>query len=564
MKAEQKAWFHLYSAATPHKLAEPQASMIDIFEGTVERMPDAPALYYFDQTITFAELDHYANCLASLFMDWGIGPGDRVALYLQNDPQFLIAQYATWKRGAIVVPLNPMFKEKELRYYFQDSGACCLICLDSLYTDEVHNVVAETMVKHVIVTNKTDFLERGASGMGFPGDRTWLEGGSPSEGAVNLAHVLSNFSPHPLARETVRPADTAYLVYTSGTTGQPKGAMNLHKNIAFNAEVYRTWMNMDTTDVILGIAPLFHVTGIVGHIALSALAGVPLVLFHRFDAKVALEMVNLRHPTMTVGSITAFIAMMNHPESRQADFRSMKKCYSGGAPIPSSVVEQFEQTFGVYIHNIYGLTETNSPSHAVPIDQVAPVDPATGALSIGIPIPNCDAKVVSLSGPAPVEVERGELGELALKGPMVFAGYWQKDEATEKAFYGGYFLTGDVVRMDDEGWFYVVDRKKDVIIASGFKVWPREVEDVLYQHPAVKEAAVIGVPDDYRGETVKAFVSLKEAFVGSVSEEEIGQFCKERLAAYKYPRQVEIVTEIPKTATGKVLRRVLKTQTESR
>lgn len=376
-------------------------------------------------------------------------------------------------------------------------------------------------------------------------------------GTVDLFPALEQTAPDPGVRAEVRPEDTAYLVYTSGTTGLPKGAMNLHRNIAFNANAYRTWMQIGPDDAVFGMAPLFHITGIVGHAALAALAGVPLVLFHRFDPEEALRMIGTWRPTMTVASITAYIALMNAPGAKHADVRSLRKCYSGGAPIAPSLVEQFEQQFGAYIHNIYGLTESNSPTHAVPMGAKAPVDPGSGALSVGVPIPNVDAKVVDLEDPDR-EVGVGEAGEFAVRGPMIFSGYWQKPEATEKAFHNGYFLTGDVVVMDEEGWFYVVDRKKDMINASGYKVWPREVEDTLYQHPAVKEAAVVGVPDPYRGETVKAFVALREDYAGKVTAEEIIQFCKERMAAYKYPRMVEFLPEIPKTASGKFLRRELR------
>jgi long-chain acyl-CoA synthetase len=234
----------------------------------------------------------------------------------------------------------------------------------------------------------------------------------------------------------------------------------------------------------------------------------------------------------------------------------MPKCFSGGAPVAPGLVDQFQQRFGTYIHNIYGLTESTSPSHATPMGAQAPVDPASGALSIGVPIPNCEAKIVSLDAPA-VEMPPGASGELALKGPFLFAGYWNKPDETRHAFHDGYFRTGDVAIMDEQGWFYLVDRKKDMIIASGFKIWPREVEDTLYQHPAVREAAVIGVPDSYRGETVKAFVALKPGYENTRPAEIIA-FCREKISAYKCPREIEFLDELPKTATGKFLRRKLR------
>jgi len=549
-----KPWLKHYPAFVPSELPLPQKSMIDLFEESVRRAGEAPAVHYFYETISYRRLNDLADRFATLLARWGVGPGDRVALYLQNNPQFLIAQYGAWKRGAIVVPLNPMFKEKEVRYHLQDSGAKVLVALDSLYAAHAEKVIGETAVEQVVTTHETD---------GLSGDRwrqipllTQTEKTVPA-GTVDLFPALEQTAPDPGVRAEVRPEDTAYLVYTSGTTGLPKGAMNLHRNIAFNANAYRTWMQIGPDDAVFGMAPLFHITGIVGHAALAALAGVPLVLFHRFDPEEALRMIGTWRPTMTVASITAYIALMNAPGAKHADVRSLRKCYSGGAPIAPSLVEQFEQQFGAYIHNIYGLTESNSPTHAVPMGAKAPVDPGSGALSVGVPIPNVDAKVVDLEDPDR-EVGVGEAGEFAVRGPMIFSGYWQKPEATEKAFHNGYFLTGDVVVMDEEGWFYVVDRKKDMINASGYKVWPREVEDTLYQHPAVKEAAVVGVPDPYRGETVKAFVALREDYAGKVTAEEIIQFCKERMAAYKYPRMVEFLPEIPKTASGKFLRRELR------
>jgi long-chain acyl-CoA synthetase len=314
-------------------------------------------------------------------------------------------------------------------------------------------------------------------------------------------------------------------------------------------------MQMGDEDSVFGAAPLFHITGLVGHVGLAGLAGIPLVLSHRFDPEEALRLIEKWRPTMTIASITAFMAMMNTPGSEDSDLSSLVKCYSGGAPIPPSVAEQFEEKFGIYIHNAYGLTESNSPTHFVPWGTHAPVDEESGALSVGVPVPNCEARLVDVEDPSE-EVPVGEPGEFAAKGPMIFAGYWNKPEETEGAFHDGYFLTGDVAVMGEDGWFYIVDRKKDMINVSGYKVWPREVEDTLYEHPQVMEAAAVGVPDEYRGETVHAFVALKKG--DGATEEELIAFCKERMADYKYPRKIELLDELPKTATGKFLRRELR------
>ena len=500
--------------------------MIDLFERTAAARPDAPAIHYFDETISFAQLDDRASRFATWLAHHGAGQGDRVAVVTQNDPEFAVAQLGTWKRGAILVPLNPMFKAKELDYHLRDSGARALVAL-AAYRDEHRDLIAATQIECMLTTHTGgDFLA-----------------------------TLAAETPDPAARAAVGPEDIAQLVYTSGTTGPPKGAIGLHRNIAFNAEVFRQWMRIGDGDVILGAAPLFHITGLVAELALSYLTGTPLVLYHRFDTATTLRMVEGWRTTFCVAAITAYIALMNDPAAGTTDFSSMTKCYSGGAPVAPGVVDQFEAKLGARIHNIYGLTESNSPSHATPLGAQGPVDPASGALAIGLPIPNLDARIVDLTDPSR-ELAPGEPGELAMRGPMMFPGYWNKPEATAAAFHDGWFLTGDVAVMDAAGWFYVVDRKKDMIVASGYKVWPRDVEDVLYQHPGVRECAVIGVPDPYRGETVKAFVALKQGVVAT--PEEMIAFCKERLAAYKYPRLVEFVPEIPKTATGKFLRRALR------
>jgi long-chain acyl-CoA synthetase len=549
-----KPWLASYPPYVPQQLPLPKMSMIGCFEESVKRRPEQAAVYYFDHSISYQELDDMAEAFAVLLAEWGVGKGDRVAVCMQNNPQFLIAQYGAWKRGAIMVPLNPMFKEKELEYHLNDSGAKVLICLESLYAAVAKQVVAKTMVEHVVTTHEADLLPKG-----MKESIILLENSDKQQFAetTDMIEAVQKRLKRKAPREEVTPEDIAYLVYTSGTTGLPKGAISLHKNIAFNAEVYRTWMQLGDEDCVLGVAPLFHITGIVGHIAVAGIAGIPLVLFHRFDVKEMLRLVEKWRPTFTIGSITVYIALMNYPDAEKVDLSSLKKCYSGGAPIAPSITERFMEKFGIYIHNGYGLTESNSPTHVVPLGARAPVDLESGALSVGIPAPNCEVKLVDLADPSK-EVAPGETGEFAVRGPMIFAGYWNKPNETEKAFHDGWFLTGDVVKMDEKGWFYVVDRKKDMIIASGFKVWPRDVEDVLYQHLAVKEAAVVGVPHPYRGETVRAYVSLKEGF--EVTEEELIQFCKERMADYKYPREIVFLNELPKTATGKFLRRQLRDQ----
>jgi long-chain acyl-CoA synthetase len=537
----QKPWLAHYRV--PHTLPLPSHTILDALESNARSRPQTIAIQYFDSTISYAELDHLASCFASLLAARGVSRGDRVALSLQNNPQFAIAQYGAWKRGAAIVPLSPMYKEEELAYQLTDSGAKVWVGLDSLFAASARPALEQAGVRHVFTTNEHDFAPDAV----IPGSQPKL----PLPETTDLLTALGPTTPDPAHRVRVEPSDLAHIVYTSGTTGKPKGAMGLHRHIAFNANVFRTWMELTPEDAVLGMAPLFHITGLVAHLAVAALTGMPLILFHRFTAPEAIRMARQYKATFSVASITAYIALIHEPALAKGGF--LKKCFTGGAAVAPSITEQFEALCGSYIHNTYGLTEVNSPSHSVPYGARAPVHAESGALAIGVPITNCEAQIVDLTDPGRI-VPPGEPGELVLKGPFVFEGYWNKPEATAAAFHDGWFLTGDVAIMDPEGWFYIVDRKKDMINASGYKVWPREVEDVLYRHPAVREAAVVGVPDPYRGETVKAFLALRS----EATEQELIAFCRERLATYKVPRHVEFVEEIPKTASGKFLRRQLR------
>lgn len=548
-----RRWLSLYPKDYLHDLTPEASNSLDHLRSTVKLHGQSPALYYFDKIITYRELDEMSDAFACALIDLGVKKGDRVALYLQNIPQFIIGQFGIWKSGGIIVPLNPMYREKELTYYFRDASVRVLVCMESLYGERIEKVVEETGVEHVVTTSELDFLDPKSP---LP---LILKGVEKAKGLKtnDFVTLLERYQgKHPpeikLSRE-----DVAYLTYTSGTTGPPKGAMNTHGNVVFNSEVYRHCWKLTPSDRMLGVAPFFHVTGMVGHIGTCVASGTPLILFYRFDPKTTFQMIERWKATCTIGAITVFIALMNDPEIGKHNLSSFRKVYSGGAPVIPAVVERFEKLTGTYIHNVYGLTESTSPATLVPLGLRAPVDPSTGAIAIGVPIPGHDAKIMDLSDPEK-ELPPGEVGELAIRGPGIIPGYWNKPDETAHAIRQGWLFTGDVGTMDDRGWVYLLDRKKDMIIASGFKVWPREVEDTIYLYPGVKEVGVIGVPDPYRGETVKAFVALKDGYEGKVSEEEIMNFCKEKMAAYKYPRQVEFVKEIPKTTTGKFLRRALR------
>ncbi len=548
---EARPWLKHYPGFIQPDITPRFANGLQMFLETVQTMPEQAAMYYFDRAISYGELDRASSALAAALKERYVRHGDRIALFLQNIPQFLIGLYGAWKAGAIVVPCNPMFKQRELEYHLQDSGAKGLICLESLYETVARDAVAHSRVEFVITTNELDYAAKEPLPALLRASRKqWFDE------TLDLLELLAEFDGAYVEFASLAPQDIAFLTYTSGTTGQPKGAMNTHANVVFTATCYQQWMQLDSNDVVIGVAPFFHITGLIAHLAVAALAGMPIIMFYRFDPAEMLRLIEKWHGSFTMGAITVFIALMNHSDIKTRNLASLKKAYSGGAPVSPTIVENFEKITGVYIHNVYGLTETTSPSHAVPLGTRAPVDPDSGALSVGLPIPNTTCRVVDVA--TGQDLPHGEVGELITKGPGVVPGYWEKPEETAHAIRDGYLYTGDVAKMDEEGWFYLVDRKKDMIIASGYKVWPREVEDVLYQHPAVREAGVVGAPDPYRGETVIAYVALKNGFEGKVTPWELIEFCKQRLANYKYPRQIEIMEELPKTPTGKFLRRELR------
>jgi long-chain acyl-CoA synthetase len=542
----ERPWLRLYDEGKPAEIEVEHDSALAMFRAGLEAAPEAELVRYFDVVLSAERIDELSDALACALLERGIEPGDRVAVYLQNVPQFVISMLATWKAGAIMVSVNPMLKHDELRVILRDSGAKALVALESLWANVAAKVVPETSVEIPITTSELDFFENPPALLA-DGRR------QRADGVPDLLELVDEHRGKQPPAVTLAPDDVALLTYTSGTTGPPKGAMNTHRNVVFNSQTYRDWIELDRGDVILGMAPLFHVTGLIGHIGVSLLLPAQLVLGYRFEAATMVDLIARYGATFAIGPITAFIALMNEPSATPERLAKMTKVYSGGAPIAPAVADAYEERFSASVHAAYGLTETTSPSHFTPLRGRSPVDPRSGAFSVGVPVFNFDVRVVDEEGE---EVPVGEIGELMMRGPAVVPGYWQQPEETAHAFPDGELRTGDVGFMDSDGWFFIVDRRKDQINAAGYKIWPREVEDVLYEHPAVREAAVVGVPDPYRGETVKAFVSLKQG--AEPSEEELIAFCKERMAAYKYPRIVEIIEEVPKTASGKVLRRELR------
>lgn len=535
------AWLDQY-VDVPPRLALPTHAVVQAFSRLALVGPDRQIIVFHGDSISRAELWRASSRLAQALAGMRVRAGDRVAVMGQNTPALALAMLASWQAGAVVVPLNPMLKAAEVRAVLSDSQAAVLIVSAALWeplSPGIHE--ANFPLKAVVLTGE-QIDERPV---------TALRGTTAA--TVLLADLINHAG---AAQEAWAPSmkDLAVLMYTSGTTGGPKGAVIRHRHLAFTTEVYRQWMDIGDADVILAAAPLSHITGLVAGLTLSLVTGAPLILTGRFDARTVIQLAARHRATFGVAAITAYRALLRDDTLAAADLSSLIKAYSGGAPVPAATVEEFERLTGIYIHPIYGLTETTSPSHATPLGVRAPVHPTLGTLAAGVPVPNTYSAILD-----PVsrdEVPTGTMGEVVIQGPGVIEEYWRRPAITKEAIPGGVLRTGDIGLVDARGWFYVIDRIKDVINTSGFKVWPREVEDVLLQHPGVLEAAVVGAPDPYRGETVVAHV-VRRADDGPTADELI-EFSRARLAAFKYPRRVEFCSQLPKTASGKILRRELR------
>jgi long-chain acyl-CoA synthetase len=523
------------------------SSLVDAWHARVERAPDATAILYFDGALTARQVDDESDALAVGLVSLGVRRGDRVGIYLQNIPQYPLVLLALWKLGAAALLLNPMYRREELRRLVDDSGAIGIIC-DDHALDETIETVDDSSIQWVLSTSSLAYQSRNDPRV----FKTTVRGTPAKDG--DLRDLIERFRGSRPNATQIDGSEIALLTYTSGTTGPPKGAMNTHQNLLAVTDSYAPWVHLESGDVVFATAPFFHITGAVLNATIALVNECSLVMINRFEPSVALDAFVEHEVTFTIGSITAFNSIERLSHASRRHFSSFKALYSGGAPIPPATLARFRERFGVYIHNVYGMTETSSAVIAVPLGVDAPIHEQSGTLSIGVPLPHLQARVVSPETGAPVP--RGKQGELELSGPQVIPGYWDNQAETLSTMPNGRLRTGDGAIMDDDGWVYLVDRLKDQINTSGYKVWPREVEDVLYQHPAVREAAVVGAPDDYRGEVVVAYVSLVES--ATVRADELIAFARERLAAYKAPRVIHVASELPKTQTGKIQRGALR------
>ena len=551
VESTEKIWLSQYPDEIPDRLHYEQKNLAQLFEEAVQKDPKKSAIYFLGKKMTFSQLHQDSLKLSSYLIELGLKRGDRVAIMLPNCPQAVISFYAVLLAGGVVVQTNPLYTERELEYQLNDSEATMIIALDLLYP-RVVKMKALTKIKHVVITSIQDYLP-------FPKNIIYpFIQRKQQKISVDVSHtetthlfkrIIDESSPAVCNAEGISDEDIAILQYTGGTTGFPKGVMLTHKNLVANATMCSHWLYRCRygEEKVLGIIPFFHVYGLTTVLVLSVLQNYEMVLLPKFDAKTTLKTIHKQQPTLFPGAPTIYIALLNHPDLAKYNLSSIDSCMSGSAPLPVEVQEQFEKLTGGKLVEGYGLTETSPVTHANFLWK----ERIPG--SIGVPWPDTDAKILSFE--TGKEAAVSEVGEIAVKGPQVMKGYWKQPEETEAVMRDGWLLTGDVGYMDDKGYFYVVDRKKDIIIAGGYNIYPREVEEVLYEHEKIQEAVVVGVPDPYRGETVKAYIVLKNGV--RCTEEELNEFSRKYLAAYKVPRLYEFRNELPKTAVGKILRRAL-------
>jgi len=543
----ERPWLKFYDPGVPYHIDYPEIPLDRILDNAVRNFPEKEAILFQGRKITYRELGEQVAHLASGLAQMSLKKGQRMAIMLPNCPQYIVAYYAILKIGGIVVNVSPMYVERELEFQLRDAGVETILALRDLYP-RLAAVREKVSLKTIILT---DLHETGGEGT------QQQLGTAAAEGVYEYAELLAMGKRLPPPYVQVNPGEVAVLQYTGGTTGFSKGAMLTHRNLVSDVLQCVSW-NQDAVkgqERMLAVLPFFHVYGMTVAMNEAIELAAAIILLPRFNVDEALEAINLYQPTRFPGVPTMYMAMINHPQAKKYNISSIRVCSSGSAPMPIEAQKRFEELTGAKISEGYGLTEASPVTHANPFTGKRKIG------SIGLPRPDTDAKIVDLET-GEKDLPPGEEGELCIRGPQVMLGYWNRPEETAKTLRHGWLYTGDIARVDEEGYFYIVDRKKDMIICSGYNVYPREVEEVLYQHPKIQEACIVGVPDPYRGETVKAFVVLKEKEQATV--EEIIEFCQKNMAKYKVPTLVEFRKELPKSHVGKVLRKILREEETKR
>jgi len=551
-----KRWLKFYPEGVAQSLEVPRTSVQSFLIESARKYPRSTALEYQGNKISYARLNEFSNQFANGLTSLGLTKGSKIAIILPNIPQFVICFWGALKAGLTIVPCNPLYREREIEFQLKDSEADAIVVLNNVYNENDFYSSFEkvrprlTKIKHVFVTSLTDFLPSIKKQLAGPVKK--IQTLSKPDTTSLVSFLANNSKSEPIPTPLVPEEDLAVIQYTGGTTGISKGAMLTHINLVSNAIMLSKWENGGSSDRMLGVTPFFHTYGLTVCLISPTISGMEIVLLPSFHVKEVLETISKHKITTFPGVATMYIAIMNYPELQKYSVGSIRRCVSGAMALPLEVKKKFDSVTGGNLVEGYGLTEASPVTHCNPIGKGAIVKSG----SIGIPIIGTDAKIVD-SETGLIDLPMGETGELAVKGPQVMKGYWKNPGETANVMRDGWLLTGDIARMDEDGYFYIVDRKKDMILVSGFNVWPREVEEVLYSHPAVKEAAAVGVRDDFRGEAVKAFVVLKDNS-NNPGADALRDYCKTQLAPYKVPKIIEFRDELPKSLIGKILRRKLR------
>lgn len=542
---------------TPSNTAIPAVPVSTILDQAVSRYPDQVAIDFLGKRTTYGEIGELVDRAARGFQQLGVRKGVRVGLCLPNTPYFVICYYAVLKAGGIVVNYNPLYVERELKHQIADSGTTIMVTLDlrQIYP-KVAAMLEETCLERVVVCRMSGILPAVKSVMFSVLKRSEMADVPDDLHHVPFERLVANEGkPRPVAIEPQ--TDVAVLQYTGGTTGVPKGAMLTHANLTANAEQIRRWMPAINAgqERVLGVLPLFHVFAMTVVMNLGVSIGAELILVPRFDLRQVLKLIGKRRPTLFPGVPTIYTALNNAASQGRFDLSSIRYCISGGAPLPVEVRIRFEELTGCKLVEGYGLSESS------PVVTCNPVDGTIKLASIGIPLDGTVVEVRSTVDPSQI-LGLGKRGEICVRGPQVMAGYWQRPDDTRQAFIDGALRTGDVGYRDEDGYLFLVDRIKDVILCGGFNVYPRIIEEALYQHPAVAEAVVIGIPDQYRGQAPKAFVRLRDG--AEAEPEEIKDFLATRISRIEMPKSVEIRDELPKTMIGKLSKKELVAEEKAR
>mgnify|MGYP001486959266 CR=1 FL=1 len=540
---EEKLWFKQWPADVPKNLTYPAVPLHELLAKAAKEHPNQTAIAFLENELSYSELIALSNSFAAALAALGVKKGDCVAVFLPNVPQFIIAYYGALKAGAVLTALSPLHKEREVAYQLGDSEAQTIVVLDSLYPI-VEAVWQKTKLRNVIITRLEEYASKTAAAPAKAEQKP---------NVYSFQELLNkNLGAKP-PKVQINPAeDLAALQYTGGTTGTAKAAMLTHTNLVSNAVAFAAWIKGSAKDVFLAALPLFHIYGMTTSLNVPVSLGAKMVLLPKFDPAKVLETIQRHSVTVYCGSPTMYSILLVNPELGKHDLTSIRVCISGASPLPLQVQKKFMEITGGLLAEGYGLTEASPVTHCSPVDKTMRT---VKVGSIGLPIPDTDAKIVDLETGTKT-LQPNETGELVVKGPQVMKGYWKRPEETAMVLRGGWLLTGDIAKMDEEGYFYITDRKKDLIKYKDYSVYPRELEDILYEHPAVKMCAVVGKPDTVAGEIPKAFVVLKDG--ASASEQEITAFVNGKVAPYKAIREIEIRKELPLSSAGKVLRRALR------